>query len=729
MLSILYVDDDPGLLELAKAFLEEPGQLEIETVGSPQAALALFGSRKFDAIISDYMMPDMNGIEFLKAIRASSNIPFILFTGKGREEVVIEALNRGADFYVKKGGDARSQFAELLNMVEQAVARREAEESVAYNLQYFRALIENSMDMIVVVDRDGKIRYISPSVKRVMGYDPEELLDSPLIKYVHPEQQDSVSKAFTTPISQGEAANYVQFRIKHKKGYWLELEAIGSPHRVRDEWLVIANVRDMTERKKMQKALEVREEEFRSTFDKSPVGAVMGALDGKFIRVNDAFCRIVGYSNDELRGMNQVDITHPDDVQESIDGVRKVVSGEAGQFRTEKRYVRKDGKIIWGRTCVSLIEGRSGEPARLLAIIEDITEHKIAEQDLIESEANLRALLEAAGDAIILHDVETGEPVEANAETLRRFKASSLQDLGTKLWNQPPHSLDDAMRLIRKAQEEGPQSFEWSTTLEDGTVVKEWVKLQKLSLRGVDRVLSISRDITELGRFDQTMQDMNRRLKLLSGITRHDLLNQLMILAGYLQLHKASLKDPGSLVHLAKVEHSIEVIRKQVQFTGDYEAVGTTLPKRQSIAKLIGAIPEGKEIKELVMTQKVKELAILADPMLPKVFGNLLLNSIQHGEKVTRVEIDCREVADGLILSYADDGIGISQEDKGHVFEKGFGKGTGLGMFLSKEILGMTGIKIMENGEPGKGARFEMLVPCGGYWLNGKDDNGGSPPA
>ena len=317
--------------------------------------------------------------------------------------------------------------------------------------------------------------------------------------------------------------------------------------------------------------------------------------------------------------------------------------------------------------------------------------------------------------------------MEANLETLKRFKASSIQDLRTKLWNQPPYSLDDAMRLIRKAHEEGPQSFEWSTTLEDGTVVKEWVKLQKLSIRGVDRVLSISRDTTELARFDQTMQDMNRRLKLLSGITRHDLLNQLMVLAGYLQLHKRALGEQASYPYLARVERSIEVIREQVEFTGAYEAMGTTSPKWQSIAKLIAVIPEGKEIKELVMTQKVKEMAILADPMLPKVFGNLLLNSIQHGKKVTRVEIDCQEVADGLILSYADDGVGISQESKCHVFEKGFGKGTGLGMFLSKEILGMTGIKITENGEPGKGARFEMLVPSGGYWLHGKSDASSSP--
>ena len=114
MYRILYVDDEPGLLEVSKLFLERSGEFSVGTVTSAAAALTLLAEQKYDAIISDYQMPGMDGIEFLRNVRAGgSTIPFIIFTGRGREEIVIQALNEGADFYLQKGGEPVSQFAEL----------------------------------------------------------------------------------------------------------------------------------------------------------------------------------------------------------------------------------------------------------------------------------------------------------------------------------------------------------------------------------------------------------------------------------------------------------------------------------------------------------------------------------------------------------------------------------------------------------------------------------------
>jgi CheY-like chemotaxis protein len=128
---ILYVDDEPTLLELGKLFLERTGQCSVDTVCSAPQALKKLNSKPYDAIISDYEMPEMNGIEFLKTVRTSGNqLPFILFTGRGREEVVIQALNDGADFYLQKGGDPKPQFNELYHKIRQAVQKRQVEESL-----------------------------------------------------------------------------------------------------------------------------------------------------------------------------------------------------------------------------------------------------------------------------------------------------------------------------------------------------------------------------------------------------------------------------------------------------------------------------------------------------------------------------------------------------------------------------------------------------------------------
>lgn len=138
MHSVLYVDDEPDLLELGKLFLEQGGQFTVTTAESGAIALELMKNHSFDAIVSDYQMPECNGIRFLRHVRHESDIPFILFTGKGREEVVVEAINSGVDFYLQKGGDTKALFAELGHKINQAISRRNAEKALHRHLDLIR---------------------------------------------------------------------------------------------------------------------------------------------------------------------------------------------------------------------------------------------------------------------------------------------------------------------------------------------------------------------------------------------------------------------------------------------------------------------------------------------------------------------------------------------------------------------------------------------------------------
>jgi signal transduction histidine kinase len=139
---ILYVDDEPGLLEIAKIFLEMEGVFTVDTLPSATTALAQLSRERYDAIVSDYQMPEMDGIMFLKQLKASGNAtPFIIFTGRGREEVVIEALNSGADFYIQKGGEPHAQFAELANKIRHAVSLKQSEEALGVS-----KIIEKEME-------------------------------------------------------------------------------------------------------------------------------------------------------------------------------------------------------------------------------------------------------------------------------------------------------------------------------------------------------------------------------------------------------------------------------------------------------------------------------------------------------------------------------------------------------------------------------------------------------
>jgi DNA-binding response OmpR family regulator len=154
MISVLYVDDEPVLLEIAKIYLERSGQFRVDTVASAPAALEIMKTRSYDAIISDYQIPGMDGIELLKQIRATRpTLPFIIFTGRGREEVIIEALNCGVDYYLQKGGEPKSQFAELSHVITRAVERKRANDTILHLNRLYAVLSRTNRAVIRIRDR------------------------------------------------------------------------------------------------------------------------------------------------------------------------------------------------------------------------------------------------------------------------------------------------------------------------------------------------------------------------------------------------------------------------------------------------------------------------------------------------------------------------------------------------------------------------------------------------
>ena len=177
MYSILYVDDEEALLELGRTFLELDGTMTVGTVASAREALEQIASNPPDAVISDYQMPEMDGIEFLKAVRSRfGDLPFILFTGRGREEVVIEAINNGVDFYLQKGGEPGSQFAELAHKVRMAIDRRKTKADTRSARPIFnKAIFDSVPGILYLYDSDGRLVRWNKNHETVTGYSGAEL--------------------------------------------------------------------------------------------------------------------------------------------------------------------------------------------------------------------------------------------------------------------------------------------------------------------------------------------------------------------------------------------------------------------------------------------------------------------------------------------------------------------------------------------------------------------------
>ena len=176
-ISVLYVDDEPGLLEIGKIFLEKSGQFSVDIVTSAPDALAILATKTYDAILSDYQMPEMDGIEFLKSVRASGNtIPFLILTGRGREEIVIQALNEGANYYLQKGGKLVPQFTEIAHQIRHAVQERWAESDLR-NLERREVdILDFIQEPTFTIDMSGQVTSWNRAIENLTGIPATEIL-------------------------------------------------------------------------------------------------------------------------------------------------------------------------------------------------------------------------------------------------------------------------------------------------------------------------------------------------------------------------------------------------------------------------------------------------------------------------------------------------------------------------------------------------------------------------
>ena len=271
MISLLYVDDEKMLLDLCKIFLERTGEFQVQTEASVLKALNLVSIQAFDAIISDYQMPEMDGIEFLKRVRASgSTIPFIIFTGRGREEVAIAALKEGADFYLQKGGDPSTQFAELTNQLRQIVRQRKAENAVRENEQKYHTLFESANDAIFLMDGE-KIIDCNKRAEEFYGIKREDLIGSSPIILSPPYQPDG-SPSYDAALNRINAAiaGFPQlFEWRHKRGETELFDAEVSLNKmdIADRNILLAVIRDITSRKNYEIELQRKNEELAASYE------------------------------------------------------------------------------------------------------------------------------------------------------------------------------------------------------------------------------------------------------------------------------------------------------------------------------------------------------------------------------------------------------------------------------------------------------------------------------
>ncbi len=596
MISVLYVDDEPSLLDIGKRFLEKSGKLKVDTFLSAEVAVKILNPYLYDVIISDYKMPGMDGLDFLSVVRTiQPDLPFIVFTGQGDEDIAIQALNRGADFYLQKGGNPKIQYEEIENFIINIVGRE---------------------------NRKGVI---------------------------------------------------------------------------------------LAEKKAAEQALSL----LQTLYAYAPFGFAYVDRDYVFIHVNDALAEIQNLTRTDLLGRTIEDVT-PSIWKLTEPFFIDLCQTGKPALNVEMTYEFPENSGVISNWLVSLYPVFSKDSAIIGfgILIVDITARKQMEEALVRSEDRYRTLAESAEDAIFIINRD-GLLTYINSYGASLIEQSPEELMGTRISG----TLTLLSRFIPdnsvQSVFESKSGCSYDTELRN--IHSRWMEVRLIPLPESDgsihQVMGIARDVSARKNAENALLTANKKLNLLSSITRHDIVNQL----SYLFIDLDDLKDhvydqPEGRDVFDRVNQAIRTIHHQIEFTREYQEIGIAAPIWQNLHEIIATCFHSLRIGSIRLIEEETDVYILADALLEKVIYNLMDNSIRYGESLTQISCSIIQSPEPCLI-FEDNGIGIEDSDKEKIFSLGYGKHTGFGLFISREILSITNISIRETGIFGNGARFEIMIP------------------
>ena len=737
MYKVLYVDDEPVLLEIVKIFLEKSKEFTIDVMTSVNDVIKSEKLKSYDAIISDYQMPGMDGISFLKYVHTElGDVPFIIFTGKGKEDVVIAALNNGADFYITKGIDPRFQFDELATNIKKAVRKRKIREGYKNTAQRLSDLVNFLPDATFAIDLEGKVIAWNKAMEDMTGVQKSTIMGEGDHIYSLPfygKKQDllldlllhdkkEIEEKYPFIVHQGNKLISENEYPKLNGGKGAYLWCIASPLYDINGTVsgAIQVFRDITENKRAEHALKESEEQYRSLFESSQ-DAIFLLENTRFKKCNNQAVVIFGCTKKkEIVGRSLIDfspVMQPDRVsseQKAEEKISAALSDTRPVF--DWLFTRLDGTPLNAE--VTLNHVTIGGKTLLQAIVRDISERKLAEEALRRSERTYRNVVEDQTELISRFRPD-GTQLFVNQAYCQYFKKSREDIIGKKFFPRIPAEDHRQVREHFAAlTKEKPVAVDTHRVIMmDGSVRwQRWSDRAIFDKKGsIVEYQSVGQDITEQKREEDALALACQKMNLLSSITRHDILNQLTVLSGYLALSEEFASDEKLLNFIKKEATATERINQQITFTKHYQDIGVQAPQWQNVHDTITSAAAGLDLSSVNVQIAFGDIEIYADPLLGKVFYNLLENAVRHGHQTSLIQFSYRDNGDEMTIICEDNGGGIERETKKHLFKRGYGKNTGYGLFLIREILSITGILIDENGEPGKGARFEITIPNGAY--------------
>jgi PAS domain S-box-containing protein len=573
---------------------------------------------------------------------------------------------------------------------------------------------------------------VNDAFLKTLGYSLDEVIGktaAELDMFPNPEQQTAVAEKLRV---NGRITDF-ELHVRRRDGVILNGLFSGEMISSQGRQYFLTVMIDITERKAAEERLLQLSDRLSLAAKAGGVGIWDYDVVNNTLNWDDQMFALYGITREQFGGAYEAwqAGVHPEGRVRGDEEIQQALRGE-GEFDTEFRVLWPDGRIRNIRALALVQRDASGKPQRMIGTNWDITEQKNAEEALRKGEEQLALVIEGSGVGLWDWQVQTGEIVfnERWAEILG-YTLFELSPVTIETWIKlcHPEDLLQSDELLKKHFSKHSPMYEcavrmlhkdghWVWVLDRGKVV-EWDS----DGRPI-RMTGTHLDITERKVAEDAVLAANKKLNILNSVTRHDVLNQITALVMLLEIVGESVTDKETIDFVSKAKGATERINRQIDFTREYQDIGVHAPQWQNVSDLITSAKNQLTECPYELVVDLDPVEILADPLLLKVFYNLLENTIRHGEHVSTVRFFCRESNDGMILIYEDNGAGVDAESKKHLFQRGFGKHTGYGLYLIREILSISGITINETGEPGKGARFEMVVPKGAYRTTESDKLG-----
>ena len=600
---------------------------------------------------------------------------------------------------------------------------KEKEDEIKASEEKYRNLTELLPVAVFETDSNGIITYANTAALTLWHYSHEEITEGITLETLI-ETPDSDAKMGNLPLVFPVGAHVGEYQVKRRDGSLFAAM-------IRSDDLIPSNptqgrrgvIIDISAMKEVQDAVAESEKRFRELTELLPITVFEIDASATLTFVNSAAFRMFQYTKDDfINGINLFQLLSPESIPQALEDVASVLHPDK---ENQKEYMMtKKDETVFPAVIISSPVFSEGFVTGRRGVILDLSDIKRTESALIESEERLNLAVEAANLGIWNYNIVT-EQTTVN-DQFTRIIGYNLDDFYAERMTFisiiHPDDRKSALSSIASCITGESERFmsEYRMITKQGKII--WtLNIGKITKWGTDKVpqkmSGITMDMTENHQIRAALIETNRKLNLLSSMTRHDITNSLSGIFLTLEVFSEHISDdPTAHEFVQLIYEGMQNIHSQITFTKDYEDLGATEPAWYSVSDQIQAAVASLPDKKITFVNKVESLAIFADPLIGRVFFNLLDNAVRHGGKtLTTITVDYSYEGDDLLLHIRNDGEGIPPEEKEEIFKRGIGKNTGLGLFLAREILAITSIDISECGHYPGNVIFDLRVPKGNY--------------